>query len=73
MITDIEVERLSTGYYMARPAGQLGTCGWYPFAWGAAYGHTSLHARQLFNEAHRDKLGAIMIQDGPAHHQYLCE
>ncbi len=35
--TRLEATALRAGQYAVRPASQLGTCGWYPFAWTVRY------------------------------------
>ena len=35
--TRLEATDLRGGRYAVRPIGQLGTCGWYPFAWTVRY------------------------------------
>jgi len=51
----ITVERLNTKW-IARPAGQLGTCGWYPFPWTIAYGSTAEKAKITFIKQHKKHL-----------------
>lgn len=33
----LEATSLGNGRYAVRPRGQLGTCGWYPWAWTAVF------------------------------------
>ena len=35
--TRLEATPLRGRTYAVRPIGQLGTCGWYPFAWQVLY------------------------------------
>lgn len=34
---DLEADQLRSGKWAVRPAGQLGTCGWYPEPWTIQY------------------------------------
>ena len=36
-IYELEADQLSSGRWAVRPKGQLGTCGYYPYAWTVAY------------------------------------
>ena len=52
----LHTERLRTGRYITRPAGQLGTIGWVPFPWEAVVGPTPALSRKYFIEAHQHHL-----------------
>ena len=52
----IEITRVSDGF-IARPAGQLGTCGWSPFPWTATWGRGAEAARLAFQRDHAKHLG----------------
>jgi len=36
-VSNLEATRLRDNRYAVHPAGQLGTCGWYPRAWSVVY------------------------------------
>ena len=54
----LECDRLNSGKYVARPAGELGNMGWHPFAWTAAIAHSEKAAKYIFNTQHRDKIAS---------------
>lgn len=56
--TNIRVERLRSGNYIARPAAALGTCGNYPFPWTACIAATMSKAYLGFIDNHMKHLGA---------------
>lgn len=53
---NLDVTQLTSGTYCARPRGSVGTCGFYPFAWTAAFGNTPSEAREEFIYAHKEKI-----------------
>jgi len=44
---EISTERLRE-CWIARPAGELGTCGWHPFSWTIGVGDTEAAAKADF-------------------------
>lgn len=37
MTDELEAYELRPGHFVVRPAGQLGTIGWHPYAWRARF------------------------------------
>jgi len=44
---NMSATHLRTGKWAVRPAGQLGTCGWYPKPWTVVYVSASSEAEAL--------------------------
>ena len=58
----IVVERLNNGQFVARPNGQLGTCGWYPFAWTACFSNSAAKALRKFEQMHEKQIKMLATQ-----------
>lgn len=52
---EIEVTKIRSGF-VARPKGQLGTIGWYPYPWEAVWGRTKEKAIRNFKERYREDI-----------------
>jgi hypothetical protein len=50
--TTLEATHLRGNLYAVKPAGQLGTCGWYPYAWSVIYVNAS-NTKQAIEKAMR--------------------
>ena len=61
---EIEVGRLSSGSFYARPKGGLGTCGWHPFPWNITVGRTAEKAKRRFLEVHRKQISELEKSNG---------
>ena len=67
-MADLTVTKLRN-YWLARPEGALGTCGFRPYPWTAATGKTAFAAITAFVEEHRQHLPAPVTanyDDDPA-------
>jgi len=53
---NLEVTRLNSGMYCARPVGMAGTCGFYPFPWTAQFGRSPSDARNNFINRYKAKI-----------------
>ena len=54
MRIELEATQLRGNTYAVRPKGQLGTCGWYPYAWTVQYVRARSASEAVFKAANNN-------------------